>query len=123
MRWVLSSMMLFVAANSGFAEEFQLIKSGKDYRSYTYQELQRRVWDLEIAVTQMQRRLSELESGQSGPNPYPDEPSWICTIKAPFNQLFTATGATMASAKSKVMEKCKAETYSDSRCAEVQCEH
>lgn len=123
MRSLFSVLLVSLVASTGFADEVHIVQSGKDYRSYSYKELQRRVWDLEMAVYQLQRRVFELESGQGDSNGRPNEPNWICTVDAPFGQFYSATGNTMAVAKSKVIEKCKADNAFDSHCAKVRCEH
>jgi hypothetical protein len=123
MRYFFSLVSIFLLVGPVFGDEIRIIKSGKDYRSYSHGELQRRVWDLEMAVFQLQRRVFELEAGQTSSNPDPNQANWICTIKAPFGQLYTATGTTKAIAKDRVIEKCKAENSFDSHCAKVECEH
>lgn len=97
---------LSVPAN---AEEIFRIEVGRDYNRYTQRDLQRRVWELERAVAQLQARVFELEISQMrkpSPTPEPLE-TWICKVSA-LGVTYTGTGATKAVAEHKAMESCKA---------------
>ena len=105
------------------AEEIFRIEVGRDYNRYTQRDLQRRVWDLERAVAQLQARVFELElSRLKNPSPTPAPPAldtWLCKISA-MGVTYTGTGATRAIAEHKVMETCK-EKADDFFCKNPTC--
>lgn len=105
---MLTAVML--TPNAG-AEEVFRIEVGRDYNRYTQRDLQRRVWELERAVAQLQARVFELELSNfknPTPTPVPLE-TWLCKITA-MGVTYTGTGATKAVAEHKVMETCKEKT-------------
>ncbi|MDZ4084241.1 MAG: hypothetical protein U1E10_14965, partial [Bdellovibrionales bacterium] len=68
------------------AEEVFRIEVGRDYNSYSQRDLQRRVWELERAVAQLQSRVFELElSRVTKPVPTATPATvdtWICKVTA-----------------------------------------
>lgn len=101
------------------ADEVFRIEVGSDYKRYSNSDLQRRVWELERAVRQLQHRVFELETVKTPPV---GVESWVCTITAVGNT-YTATGGSKAVAKSKVVEACKAARNGDGFfCTNPQCE-
>lgn len=108
-----------VMSTMGFAEEVFRIEIGKDYQKYSQTDLQRRVWELERAVAQLQQRVFHLEGK---PQNYPASvDTWICTIKA-MGTIHTGTGASMPVAKAKVIEACKSARGDSFFCKDPSCE-
>lgn len=93
--------LLLLLVESVNAESIFKIEYGKDYRDYTNQELQRRVWELERAVWQLQQRVFQLETTKTEEA----KATWVCTITA-MNQPFTGTGTTKALATKDATDKC-----------------
>jgi len=85
------------------AEPIFRIEIGKDYKSYSQSDLQRRVWELERAVWQLQRRVFDLESKK----PEAPSDSWVCKVTAMGNT-YIGTGGSKAVAKANAFESCKA---------------
>jgi len=106
---------------SAQAEEIFRIEVGRDYNRYSQRDLQRRVWELERAVSQLQARVFELElSNLKSPTPTPAPlETWLCKISA-MGVTYTGTGATRAVAEHKVMETCK-EKADDFFCKNPTC--
>ena len=100
------------------AESIFRIEMGRDYRGYSQEELQRRVWELERAVAQLQQRVFQLEVSKPAA---PAADSWLCSIEA-MGTTYTGTGATKAVASSSAMDKCKAGRNGDGFfCKEAKC--
>jgi hypothetical protein len=98
------------------AEEVFRIEIGKDYKSYTQSDLQRRVWELERAVWQLQRRVFDLESKKT------ESDTWVCKVTAMGNT-YIGTGGSKAVAKANAFESCKAARGGDGFfCKESDCE-
>ena len=111
-------LFLIVLSQTAFSEEIFRIEIGKDYKSYSQSDLQRRVWDLERAVWQLQQRVFQLEANKGSGS----AESWVCTIRA-INDVFTGTGASKAVAISKVTDACKAGRGGDGFfCKDPKCE-
>jgi hypothetical protein len=111
-------ILAIIFSTSSRAEEVFKIEIGKDYKSFSHSEMQRRVWELERAVWQLQQKVFQLENKPSAPS----SDSWICTAKAMGNS-YTGTGGSKAVAKSKAIEACKAARGGDGFfCKEVECE-
>jgi hypothetical protein len=121
---LVSKMFLVVGLTlsaSANAEEIFRIEVGRDYNRYSQRDLQRRVWELERAVSQLQARVFELELSRlkaPSPTPAPLE-TWLCKISA-MGVTYTGTGATRAIAEHKVMETCK-EKADDFFCKNPTC--
>ncbi len=107
------------------ADDVVRIEVGKDYKNYSNSDLRRRVWRLENAVEQLQRRIYDLESEKDKPEkpkPVEDPDKWFCKISA-MGREFVGTGLTKAKAKLKTIENCKSETNGDSYfCKDPKCE-
>ncbi len=78
------------------------IEVGKDYDGYSNEELRRRVWQLEKAVTQLQDQVFQLairnnDSRSSGP--------WTCSIQS-FGKTLVATGSTKTAATAEALKRC-----------------
>lgn len=120
---VSKSVLLFglTLSASAHAEEIFRIEVGRDYNRYSQRDLQRRVWELERAVSQLQARVFELElSNLKSPTPTPAPlETWLCKISA-MGVTYTGTGATRAVAEHKVMETCK-EKADDFFCKNPTC--
>lgn len=99
---------IFILASLGilfcgptFAEDVFRIEVGRDYNHYSNDELRRRVWELERAVSQLQSRVFQLEVNESRPQKNP----WTCTIQS-FGKTHVSNADTKASALAKVLKKC-----------------
>jgi len=105
---IVIGLALFVTTNIAFtnaahSEEIYRIEIGKKNGRTSNSELERRVWMLERAVWQLQQRVFELETTKKIEVP---KETWICTLEA-MGETYSATGNTMAKAKSKVINNCK----------------
>ena len=101
------------------AEEVFRIEVGRDYNHYTQRDLQRRVWELERAVAQLQARVFQLEySRVAAPAPKPVD-TWICKVAA-MGVTYSGTGATKAVAEQAAIEDCKAKAE-DFLCKDAKC--
>ncbi|MBN8541854.1 MAG: hypothetical protein J0L82_15795 [Deltaproteobacteria bacterium] len=104
------------------AEEVFRIEVGRDYNSYSQRDLQRRVWELERAVAQLQSRVFELELSRAArplPTATPAVDTWICKVTA-MGVTYTGTGGSKAVAEHKAIETCK-EKADDFFCKEAKC--
>lgn len=104
------------------AEEVFRIEVGRDYNSYSQRDLQRRVWELERAVAQLQSRVFELELSRAArpvPTATPAVDTWICKVTA-MGVTYTGTGGSKAVAEHKAIETCKEKT-DDFFCKEAKC--
>lgn len=100
-------------------EEVFRIEVGRDYNHYTQRDLQRRVWELERAVQQLQVRVFQLEySRVAAPAPKPVD-TWICKVTA-MGVTYSGTGATKAVAEQAAIEDCKAKAE-DFFCKDAKC--
>jgi hypothetical protein len=113
------SLFLLNVAN---ATDIIRIEYGKEYSSYSKDELKRRVWNLERAVWQLQQKVFELEMRGSTPPvpPTPGPATWICKTSA-MGEKFSATGVTKAIAEDAVIEKCNKSSAGSFHCATPTC--
>lgn len=113
----------FLPSSQVSAEEVFRIEVGRDYNSYSQRDLQRRVWELERAVAQLQSRVFELELSRATKPVPPATPapvdSWICKVTA-MGVTYTGTGGSKAVAEHKAIETCKEKT-DDFFCKEAKC--
>lgn len=116
MKLLLAFITFALLSTSVKAEEVFRIEIGKDYHRYSQSDLQRRVWELEKAVSQLQARVFQMEA-----KPQPTNDSWVCTIKA-MSDSYMGTGPTKAMATSKAMEKCRQERGDGFFCKDPKCE-
>ena len=101
------------------AEEVFRIEVGRDYNNYSQRDLQRRVWELERAVAQLQARVFQLEySRVAAPPPKPVD-TWICKVTA-MGVTYSGTGATKAVAEQAAIEDCKSKAE-DFFCKDAKC--
>ena len=120
--WFLAlAVSMIASASATSADEAPYrIYAGRDYRAYSNQELQRRVFELERAVMQLQQRIYNLESA---PPPVvvapPPPPPWTCSVSA-FSQTYVQTAATRGQAEAIVRQKCAAASH-PMHCSNVQC--
>lgn len=115
---ILMALVLLATSAPAHAEQIFRIEIGKDYKSYSQSDLQRRVWELERAVWQLQQRVFDLESKKS------ESPSdsWVCKVTAMGNS-YIGTGGSKAVAKANAFESCKAARGGDAFfCKESDCE-
>ncbi len=110
-------LFLGLSVNASASDNVFRIEIGKDFKSYTNQDLQRRVWELERAVNQLQIRVFQLEA-----KPIDAPQTWSCTISA-MGVPFVGTGSTKAVANSAVLDKCKAEAKDTFFCTNPKCEN
>lgn len=136
MKYIILFFILFVSFNSA-ADSLFKIEVGQDYHKYSQSDLQRRVWELERAVSQLQQRIVDLERNEMnarnnnhGREDYYDrtnhhrnglKDSWFCTIKA-MGKIHTGTGITRAVASERAMNNCKDANRGDSFfCSSISC--
>lgn len=105
----LVAFLMSLFACTVFAQPIVRIQPAPNYQQYSQIELQRRVWDLENAVAQLQQRVFQLEATK--PVGEPTE-SWVCTITAMGNT-YTGLGASRGVATYKAIENCKASRGGD----------
>lgn len=71
------------------------------YSSARERELMRRIYQLELAVDQLQRKVFDMESERSF------RPVWTtCYIQTPFDGTFRSTEPTETAARAKVLDRC-----------------
>jgi hypothetical protein len=99
--------VLLLLPVSAFAEEPVRLVPGKDYATYSNEELRRRVWQLERAVTQLQEQVFQLALRERSPGPGHGSGggTWTCQIQS-FGKTFVAAGLTKASALAQALKKC-----------------
>lgn len=85
------------------------IELGNDYEHYSKEELRRRVWQLERAVSQLQEQVFQLAMDQQH-RPIYDRPMWTCHLQS-FGKTHTATGSTRASALADTLKKCSENSH------------
>ena len=93
------------------------IEIGQDYKRYSNKELRKRLWRLEQAVWQLQEKVFRLQSKKA---PAPVH-TWACTISA-MGDSYTASGASRAVAKTKVISQCKKARGDGFFCKDATCE-
>lgn len=108
---------------SAQSQDIFRIEVGKDFHQYSNVDLQRRVWELERAVMQIQQRVFNLEVSKTAPivvAPAVAQETWVCTVTA-FTKTYTGTGTTKALATLQTTQSCTAEN-SAMFCKDVKCE-
>lgn len=122
-KWTLILILgaLLTGASSLFAEEVFRIEIGKKdgFEGMKDRDLYRRIYLLELAVDQLQRKVFELERG--GGN---NSSSWTtCYIKTAFDGTFSSTNPTETAARAGALEKCSNAGVSSVFCNEkdVKC--
>ena len=92
------------------------IEIGKDFKTYSNNELQRRVWELERAVGQLQMKVFQLETAK------PEAPkTWSCIVSA-MGEEFNGAGDTKASATNAAMDNCRKNAKDTFFCKTPKCE-
>ncbi len=79
-------------------------RHGKSYEGYSNEELRRRVWQLEKAVSQLQQQVFQLAIKGNSTISNSGAP-WTCQIQS-FGKTHIAAGSTRASALAQVLKKC-----------------
>ena len=93
------------------------IEIGKTYDGYSNEDLKRRVWQLERAVTQLQEQVFKLAMRGDG-----RIPTWTCYVQS-FSKTFTASSATKAESLAQVLKQCgDASNAIHCRESEVKCD-
>jgi hypothetical protein len=119
---ILVSTTLFSA--SSFSEPVFRIQVGNDYKRYDDEDLKRRVWELERAVSQLQQKVFQLENRPvekpviAAPAPTP----WVCTVVGFGKQKYSGSDASKAIAKQKAETECQTKEGSAFHCKEATCE-
>lgn len=119
---IFMAILTLVPSAQVSAEEVFRIEVGRDYNSYSQRDLQRRVWELERAVAQLQSRVFELELSRATrpvPTATPAVDNWICRVTA-MGVTYTGTGGSKAVAEHKAIETCKEKT-DDFFCSGAKC--
>lgn len=100
---ILFMIALFPLQSLAKKMDLQRIEVGRDYSKYSKQELRRRVWQLERAVSQLQDQVFQIALAKNQPVAAALTP-WTCHIQS-FGT-FTATELTKTAAKAKVLKAC-----------------
>ncbi|MCO5143492.1 MAG: hypothetical protein M9962_10425 [Oligoflexia bacterium] len=112
-KWILGFVTagLLVGSMPTLAEDVFRIEIGTKKRTHWNQkEAMERIYRLELAVEQLQRKVFDLESRQHQPLP---EKKWTtCYINTPFDGTFTATEPTETAAKALALSKCNEKSSS-----------
>lgn len=101
---ILSTLLISQTTVAGPRDVFK-IEIGKNYDSYSNNELRRRVWELERAVRQLQDQVFHLSMNQGRPGHGGNQ--WTCMIQS-FGKTFTSTRSTKSAATAKVLKDCSA---------------
>lgn len=108
------------ASSTALADEAPYrIYMGRDYRGYTVQELQKRVYDLERAVMQLQQRVYNLEAAPPPVVVAPPAPPWTCSVSA-FGQTYVQTAGSKGQAEALVRKQC-ADASHEMHCRSIHC--
>lgn len=112
---VLLLCALFPSASMATDNVFR-IEIGKDFKAYSNEDLQRRVWELERAVGQLQAKIFQLETAK------PEAPkTWSCIINA-MGEEYNGAGDTKASATDAAMNNCRKNSKDTFFCKSPRCE-
>lgn len=115
----LSVLAVVAVSGTAFADDAPYrINVGRDYTRYTVAELQRRVFDLERAVMQLQERIYHLESAPPPP-PVVMQPPWTCSVSA-FGKTYVHTAGSRGEAEALVRSKCASASH-QMHCTAVNC--
>jgi hypothetical protein len=106
-RTLIAGIVGLLAFGSAMAFELVIINPQKTPK-YSNSELQNRVWALENAVLQLQRRVFDLEVEGATAAAKPKK-SFTCYIQS-FGKTFTATKDSESAAKADVLSKCSSAT-------------
>jgi hypothetical protein len=99
------------------ADEVIQIRVGRNDREVSSKDLQRRIWELERAVSQLQRRVYQLEA--PAPGPVQPERRWTCTVSA-FGKTYLQTSVSRGEAEAKVRQQCS-NASNEMHCRDIQC--
>ncbi|MBY0370160.1 hypothetical protein K2X33_05700 [bacterium] len=125
MKYLSTALLFIVLATPGVvADDVYRIEISPEGRDSSAREMNRRIRQLERAVSQLQQRVFDLETTPSVTiqAPAKKEKSWICTVKA-MGETYTGTGTTKAIAAEKSLEKCSKGRGGDTFfCKDPKCE-
>lgn len=96
------------------------IDIGKDFTSYSNADLQRRVWELERAVGQLQMKVFQLETAKPEAKPEAVK-TWSCIVSA-MGEEYNGAGDTKASATNAAMDNCRKNSKDTFFCKNPRCE-
>ncbi len=100
------ALLFFSTLNSASAETVYRIEVGSESKKYSDSEMRRRIWELERAVSQLQRRVFELEVSERTEVEKSGNDEWLCTVSARGTD-HTGTGGSKAVATDRAMKECK----------------
>ena len=92
----------FIFSTQVSAEEVYRIEIGREHQRYSESDLQRRVWELERAVSQLQQKVFQLETSKPQ-----TVDTYVCTINA-MGEDYIGTGGSEAVATAAAIKDCKA---------------
>lgn len=112
-------LLLLALSNPVFsADSVKRIEAGKDFKEYSNADLQKRVWDLEKAVEQLQEKVFELEAK---PSKVVEGKKWFCKSRV-MGFSYTASGNTRDEAAKATLEVCQKARRGDGLiCSDPQC--
>lgn len=104
MKVILTVFIALLSFSPSFAaEDIIRIQVGTDYKRYSNEDLRRRVWQLEMAVAQLQEQVFQLAMKNNDTRP--TSKYWTCHIQS-FGKTHMASGDTKASALAQTLKKC-----------------
>lgn len=116
--WFLALAMIGASSVASADDVPYRIRAGRDYRAYSNAELQRRVFELEQAVMQLQQRIYNLEAAPQVVVP-PPPPPWTCTVTA-WGKTYLQTAASRGQAEALAKKQCTDVTNA-MHCSAPQC--
>ena len=98
------------------ADDVFRIQVDRSYRRHKNQDLERRIWELERAVAQLQDKVFHLQSGNS------KNKMWVCTITA-VGENYKGVGQSKAQAEMRAFKDCKDKRKNTYFCKNAKCEY
>ncbi len=89
---------------SGFSDEIYRIQTRGRQKDCSISEINRRLYELEMTVIQLQNKIVQLEQ-EKKQSFQPQSNPWTCHIQS-FGKTFASTNDSKSKALSEVLEKC-----------------
>lgn len=112
-------ILALIFTSSSFADPLIVIRPGVDPSNYNTTQMKQRIWTLERAVAQLQKRIEKLE--QDRDNQRTSSSNWICTYEA-MSDVFTGLGGSKSVAKHNASSACQKSPH-NFHCKFVKCEN
>jgi hypothetical protein len=104
---LIAAIAVFCFASAAAAQQYYIRPTDSK------RDLERRIWQLERAVQELQNKVYQLET--QPPPPAAEPKNWLCKASA-FGQSFSAFGATKVEAGEKVTSECQAKGNAEMHC-------